>query len=571
MAIVGIDLGTTTSEVAVYQNDRPHVLQDLRGREIVDSYFGIDNKTRDPLVGERVRSIFMSYPELCVEQVKRRMGEEVLLRVGDQTLRPEEVSANILRHLKNSAEAVLGEDVDRAVITVPASFPNAAREATIQAGQIAGFKVERIISEPTAAALAYGHQQNSEEDMVMVYDLGGGTFDVSIVEFIGPTLDVRASDGDMQLGGKDFDRLILNHVVERTGLQIAEDSGEYYKLLFACEDLKRELSFNPVATLHVPFFTVRNGQPVNIDLEVSRATFERMIAPLIDKTRGHIERVLREAKLDKSQITRVLLVGGSTRMPYVRRLVEEVMSRKAEQSIDPDRAVALGAAVQAAIIDGQSDQIIMDVLPLSLGTATVQMYGEMGVPGMYSEILPRNWKHLKSRSSDFYTMYDNQAHVDFRVYQQNSKTANEFAEIEDEPNTDAGYTLVGKRLLEIPPGPAGQLVRATYTYNLDGVVDVTIEAGGKHINFQVSMKLDEEAISRAKARLDDSWQKSRLYSRLRSLFNAAERELDKGMAAEEEKRLRDLLDQLKSAMSANDEAAAKRLEEQVTDLLFDMS
>jgi len=575
MAIVGIDLGTTTSEVAVYSNGRPRVLQDLRGKEIIDSYFGIDNKTREPIVGERVRSLFVAQPDLCVEQVKRKMGQQDPIPVGDQLFRPEEVSAHLLRHLKNSAEEVLNESVDRAVITVPAKFTNAAREATQQAGEIAGFRVERIINEPTAAALAYGHQQDSDNDMVMVYDLGGGTFDVSIVEFVGSALDVRASDGDPRLGGKDFDKLLLGHVADRIeqqhGICVKENAGDYYRLLFACEEVKRELSFNPTSTLRIPFFGTRNGQPISIELDISRSTFERLIELMVEKTRSHIERALREAKLKKSEITRVLLVGGSTRIPYVRRLVEDVMGMKPELSIDPDRAVALGAAIQAAIIDGETEQIIMDVLPFSLGTAAATRFEGRIIPGIYSEILPTNWKYLKPRTEDYYSIYDNQEQINFRVYQKAYDSENDFAEVDGEANADAGYHLVGCRVLSVPPGPAGQLIRATYMVNQNGVLDVKIEIAGEVTDFQITIRMDEKAIRRAQQRLDTSWQKSRLYDKVRALLNVAERELEKDMPPEDEKKLRDLLDQMKTALVSDDEAAVKRLEDQVTDLLFDMS
>jgi molecular chaperone DnaK len=350
MAFIGIDLGTTTSEAAYYDGDSPIVLKDTRGNEIVDSYFGLEKKSKTPQVGESVKSTFHSDPDLAVEQIKRKMGEDTDVQVGDQKFSPEEVSAQILTHLKKSAEEQLDEEVDRCVITVPANFADPARRATRQAGEIAGMTVERIVNEPTAAALAYGHAEGIEEEHIMVYDLGGGTFDVSIVEYMDDVLDVAASSGDPHLGGKDFDEALRAHVAERfedqTGVAVEEGTGNYYRLLHACEAAKKELSFNRKTTVNIPFFAVQDGTPVDLNVAVRRSTFEDMIRPMIDRTEEAIEKALSDAELARRDIDRIVLVGGSTRIPYVQMFVEEVMGRKPLKHIDPDKAVALGAAVQ---------------------------------------------------------------------------------------------------------------------------------------------------------------------------------------------------------------------------------
>lgn len=575
MAFVGIDLGTTTSEVAIFQNGKIRVLHDARGNEIIDSYFGVDNKTRQQQVGKRVKDIFMAYPELCVEQVKRQMGKDIEIKVADQYLRPEEISAHILVYLKKAAENVLDEAVDRAVITVPANFPDTARTATKQAGEIAGFKVERIINEPTAAALAYGHSEGMDEEIVMVYDLGGGTFDVSIVEYVGNVLDVQASAGDPHLGGKDFDKALLDHVASRfaeeNGLEIEPDSGPYYRLLFACEQAKKELSFNHSVAVHIPFFMVKNGQPVTLDVEVSRAQFERLIAPMVDRTEQSIRKTLKAAEVSEQDISRILLIGGSTRIPYVKQLVERVMGRKPVQDIDPDRAVAMGAAAQAAIIDGASKQIIMDVCPLSLGTSVVVNMGSAMVPGVYSEIIPANEKQLKSKTEEYSTIYENQSSINFRVYQRSSESESKWAEVEGRPNDEDGYTLLRSKEIQVPPGPAGQKVTVTYTYNLNGIIDIVIEVGGTKTTFDAESKLNEQQITASRAKIESMWQASEHYEEVRALLHAAEKEMDKGMDTDAEVELRRLIDKMKVALARNDADQVKQLEEEITDLLFNIS
>ena len=577
MAFVGIDLGTTTSEIAIYEDSGPRIIKDSRGDEIVDSYFGFDPKTKNPMVGSRVRAMFQSDTELAVGEVKRQMGDEVELQVGDQTYTPPEISAHILKHLKQSAEEQLDEDVDRCVITVPANFPDPARRATQQAGEIAGMKVERIINEPTAAALAYGHAEGIEEEHVMVYDLGGGTFDVSIVEYMGDVLDILASSGDPNLGGKDFDAALLKHVAERFedqhGIAIEADSSNYYRLLFACEEAKKELSFNKQTSVTIPFFTVKNGQPINLDVEVRRSTFEQLIGPMIDRTEPAMEKALSDAELDHSEIDRVILVGGSTRIPYVKQLVERVMDQKALSHIDPDKAVALGAAAQTAIVDGASEQIVMDVAPLSFGTTVMENAGGAIRAGRYSEIIPTNGKVLRPHQEEYSTVMENQEMIDFRVYQRDSLSDANQAEIEGEPNEKEGFTLVGRKEIDVPPGPAGQKIVTTYVYNPDGMIDITVEfpsTGDKH-TFQAHAGLDEEQIAASKKKLDDAWKQSEHLEKVEALIEAAERELaDGSVPAEKEERLCSMIDDLKRALAANDESRIDTLEDEITDLLFEL-
>jgi len=482
-----------------------------------------------------------------------------------------------LRYLKKSAEEQLDEPVDRCVITVPANFPDPARRATQQAGEIAGMRVERIVNEPTAAALAYGHAEGIEEEHVMVYDLGGGTFDVSIVEYMGDILDVLASSGDPQLGGKDFDEALLSHVASRFesehGIAIEEGSANYYRLLFACEDAKKELSFNRQTSVHIPFFTVKDGTPVDLDIEVRRSTLEDLIGPMIDRTEDAIEKAINDAGLSKGEIGRVLLIGGSTRIPYVQKLVERVMGQKPLKSIDPDKAVALGAAAQAAIIDGTSNQIIMDVCPLSLGTAALEMTQGGVRPGRYTEIIPTNGKTLKEHTEAFETMCEGQDTIDFKVYQRESLSDSRQAEIDGVPNEEEGFSLVMSREIEVPYGPAGQKLTATYVYNPDGMIDVKIRfpETGDEFSFQAHAGLDEEQVAASRERLERAWKQSEYLDDVEALLDVAERELEDGSVPPEKgDHLRGLLDDMKRALAANDGDKVSELEEEITDLLFEL-
>lgn len=347
---IGIEFGSSKIRTALYHDEQAKMIKNRRGNENTPVIFGLEKKSERPVVGEAAKFLLRSAPTLCVTRVRERLRYGLKLSVGGQHFTPTEVAAHLFQHVKRSAEEQLDEEVDRCVITVPANFADPARRATRQAGEIAGMTVERIVNEPTAAALAYGHAEGIEEEHIMVYDLGGGTFDVSIVEYMDDVLDVAASSGDPHLGGKDFDEALRAHVAERfedeTGVAVEEGTGNHYRLLHACEAAKKELSFNRKTTVNIPFFAVQDGTPVDLNVTVRRSTFEDMIRPMIDRTEEAIEKALSDAELARGDIDRIVLVGGSTRIPYVQTFVEEVMGRKPLKHIDPDKAVALGAAVQ---------------------------------------------------------------------------------------------------------------------------------------------------------------------------------------------------------------------------------
>ena len=574
MAFIGIDLGTTNSAAAHYRAKAPRMLRDKQGEEVVPSIVAIDDHRR-LVIGKDARGVLNTDPARAVEEVKREMGTPRQFPLGDQTYRAHEISAILLKHLKEGAEGMLGEPADRAVITVPANFPDPARVATMTAGEGAGFKVERIINEPTAAALAYGHAEGVDEETVLVYDLGGGTFDVSVVEYVGDALDVLASAGDRHLGGKDFDRamyeaLVVPRLRREYGLDVEPGTGGYYRLLWACEEAKKALSFADRATIAEPFFPSGRG-PVNLNIDVTRSEFEELVGPLIDRTEQEIRRALKDAGLLNKGVDRVLLVGGSTRIPYVQRLVERITGVRPRMDVDPDRAVALGAAVQAAIIAGDADHIIMDVCPLSLGTAALEMIGQgVVLPGRYTEIVRPNTKQLKPKTEQFATVFDDQERVDFRVYQRDATSTSDNAEVGDEPNTAEGFTLLGRRAVPLPPGPAGQEIRATYVYNPNGIVDVTVEVGARKETFQVTAVQSEREQAASQAKMEVLWERSAHAEKVRATLRAAERKLDVGIGGTNRLELEALSSALKQAVVAGDETEMSRLEGLLTDLLFDI-
>ena len=577
MAIVGIDLGTTNSALAIYGPKGPRIVP-IGGQDIIPSVVGLSGTRRQQVVGEMARNGMHQDPVLAAEEFKRDMGGQRSIPFGDQSLLAHELSAQLLRFMKKEAEDQTGETIDRAVITVPANFPDPARQATKLAGELAGLRVERIINEPTAAALAYGHASGVDEETVLVFDLGGGTFDVSVVEYFGDALDVKASAGDPHLGGKDFDRALLDFVIERVRTAhsvgpVEQNSGQYYRLLHACEQAKKDLSFAESARVHVPFWTVVNGKPVTVDVEVTRTEFENLIRPMVDRTEEAIKRAIKRAGLKREQIDRVLLVGGSTRIPYVRTLIERVVGRAPSMDVDPDKAVALGAAMQASIIDGQSDAVIMDVMSDSLGTTVLAEIGGVPMPGFYSEIIPAGEPMLKTSTERFHSLFDDQEHVDMRVYQRNEGSVAAWAEVDDEPNTDEGFVLLGSKSLDLPPGPAGQPIDVSFTPNLNGIVQVEVsfpDHPNRVERFDATILLNEQALAESRAKLEGGWAESDFYESVRASLHAAERRLNAGVSDSDRLELNGLVSALKKALEHNDEAEVKRLDDLLTDLLFDL-
>ncbi len=459
--ILGIDLGTTNSEVAVIRDGQPHVFAE-DGDPILPSFVGLAEDGR-LLVGHAARNQWVLAPECTIKSIKRKMGQDVKVRLGEQEYRPQEISAMILRALRDRAARDLGQAVTKAVITVPAYFNEAQRQATREAGELAGLDVARILNEPTAASLAYDPSQR-ELRRLLVYDLGGGTFDVSIVQAQEGVVEVLSSHGDTQLGGDDFDDLLLarvcNQFQEKHDLDLRANLRAKARVLRAVETAKHQLSFHPYARIEEEFIAEKNGQPLHLFAEVSRDEYEDMIRPLIDRTMACVQRALEDCQLTGSQIDKVVLVGGSTRTPLISRLLEERLGQAAHQEVNPDLCVALGASIQAGIIAGlEVGAVLVDITPHSLGIRCLDRLGFL--PFQFAPILQRNTPLPASRSDVFQTVTDNQKAVKVDVFQ------GESPDVRD--NHPVGqFTIEG-----LSKVPAGNQIVVQLDLNLDGLLKVT--------------------------------------------------------------------------------------------------
>lgn len=415
--ILGIDLGTTNSEVSVIRNGEIIVLE-KDGRKLFPSVVGID-PGGNLLVGHAAKNQAILYPERTVKSIKRRMGEDVKINLGQREYSPPEISAMILRTLHLYAEESLQQKVTKAVITVPAFFNDAQREATRLAGELAGLDVVRIINEPTAASLLYGTDQKTCETL-LIYDLGGGTFDVSIVRIESGVIEVLASNGDTHLGGDDFDQLLFDHVCEafkkKNKVDLRETPTAVSRTLQAVEEAKKQLSIEPFAELKEEFIVEKNGSPLHLDMEISRGDYEGMIHPLLEKTVVCLNDALRDAKLRPSDIDKVILVGGASRTPLVHRLLEDRMGTTPHGEIDPDLCVTMGAAVQGGLISGaEVGRVLIDITPHTLGTSVLDEWN--GNSHLFAPLIKRNTPIPCSRSDVFYTVHDNQSTVRIDVFQ----------------------------------------------------------------------------------------------------------------------------------------------------------
>jgi molecular chaperone DnaK len=503
--IVGIDLGTTNSEVACLRDGQPHVIPDEDDDPILPSFVGLteDGKL---LVGKPAKNQWMLAPERTIKSIKRKMGQDVKVKLGDQEFRPQEISAMILRKLRDRASAYLGAPVKKAVITVPAYFNDDQRQSTREAGELAGLEVVRILNEPTAASLCYDPNQRDLKRM-LVYDLGGGTFDVSVVQSQEGVVEVLSSHGDTQLGGDDFDDLLLMHVADRFqvehGIDLRANLISRSRLLRAVEAAKRHLSAHPFARIEEEFIAEKDGVALHISLEISRADYEAMIQPLLDRTMECVRKALEDAKLTASQLDKVVLVGGSTRTPIVGELLEERLGQPAHQEINPDLVVAMGAAVQAAIIAGADvGAVLVDITPHSLGIKVLDesmSFRNPGHPFRFAPIIHRNTPLPASRSELFHTTFDEQREVDIEVYQGES----------EDPRRNH---QIGKfRVVGLAPVPAGNPILVQLDLNLDGILKVSAKERATGLQKQITI---ENALARyvseerdaARERLSRLWE-----------------------------------------------------------------
>ena len=499
--IVGIDLGTTNSEVAYVRDGQPVVCTDEDGDPILPSFVGLSEDGR-LLVGKAARNQWALAPERTIKSIKRKMGQDVKVQLGDQEYRPQEISAMILRALRERAARTLGEAVNKAVITVPAYFNDAQRQATREAGELAGLEVVRILNEPTAASLTYDPNQR-ELHRLLVYDLGGGTFDVSVVQAQEGVIEVLASHGDTQLGGDDFDDLLLKHVADKFqaehGIDLRANVVAKARVLRAVEAAKRALSAHPFARIEEEFIAETEGQALHLNLEVSREEYEEMIRPLLNRTMDCVQRALDDSHLTGAQIDKVVLVGGATRTPVISRLLEERLGQPTHQEVNPDLCVAMGAAIQAALIAGLDvGAVLVDITPHTLGIRTLDTVAGMDFPFRFAPILHRNTPLPASRSEVFHTVYDHQESVEIDVYQ---------GEAED---VRRNYR-VGKFLIQgLARVPAGNQIVVALDLNLDGMLRVSAREKATGLQKQVTIenafsRYENEERDLARERLDRLW------------------------------------------------------------------
>src|SRR6056297_2696021 len=460
--ILGIDLGTTNSAFAVMEGGDPEIIVNAEGERTTPSVVAFDDGER--LVGKPAKNQAVKNPDQTIQSIKRHMGEEdYTVELDGEEYTPEQVSAMILQKIKRDAEEYLGDDVEKAVITVPAYFNDRQRQATKDAGEIAGFEVERIVNEPTAASMAYGLDDESDQT-VLVYDLGGGTFDVSILDLGGGVYEVVATNGDNDLGGDDWDEAIIDYLADEFqnshNIDLREDRQALQRLKDAAEEAKIELSSRKETDVNLPFITATDEGPVHLEESLTRAKFESLTADLIERTVGPTEQALEDAGLDKDDIDEVILVGGSTRMPQVQEKVEELVGQEPKKNVNPDEAVALGAAVQGGVLSGEVDDIVLvDVTPLSLG---IEVKG-----GLFERLIEKNDAIPTTASKVFTTAADNQTNVQIRVFQGEREIAEENEFLGD-------FHLSG-----IPPAPAGTpQIEVTFEIDADGIVNVEAEDQG---------------------------------------------------------------------------------------------
>ena len=569
--VIGIDLGTTNSAVAVLEGKDPKIITNPEGNRTTPSVVAF--KDGETQVGEVAKRQAITNPD-TVSSIKSHMGEaNYKVSANGKDYTPQEVSAMILQHIKEYAESYLGESVTQAVITVPAYFNDSQRQATKDAGKIAGLKVERIVNEPTAAALAYGLDKTDKDEKIMVYDLGGGTFDVSILELGDGVFQVLSTNGDTHLGGDDFDNKIIDWLVaefkQENGIDLSKDKMAMQRLKDAAEKAKKDLSGISSAQISLPFITAGDAGPLHLETTLTRAKFNELTSDLVEKTRVPVQNALSDAGLSNNDVDEVILVGGSTRIPAVKELVEKETGHKPNESVNPDEAVALGAAIQAGVITGDvKDVVLLDVTPLSLGIET------MG--GVFTKLIDRNTTIPTSKSQTFSTAADNQPAVDIHVLQG------------ERPMSADNKTLGRFQLADIPAAPRGvPQIQVTFDIDKNGIVNVSAKDLGTNKEQKITIKsssgLSDDEIDRMvnEAKENEENDKKRkeevdLKNEVDQLIFQTDKTLDEvkdndAVSEDEVQKIKDARDDLKKAQEADNVDDMKSKKDDLTKLVQDMS
>ena len=567
--VIGIDLGTTNSCAAVMEGGEPVIIPSAEGGRTIPSVVGF-SKTGERLVGQLAKRQAVANPDRTITSIKRHMGTDYKVNIDDRSYTAPEISAMILRKIKADAEAYLGEKVEKAVITVPAYFTDAQRQATKDAGAIAGLEVLRIINEPTAAALAYGLEKTNAQT-VLVFDLGGGTFDVSILELGEGVFEVKATSGNNRLGGDDFDDRIVQWMVSNFksehGVDLSKDRMAMQRLKEAAEKAKIELSGVVNTSINLPFITAVDGQPVHLEMNLTRAKFEELTSDLIEATAGPTKQALADAGLDNGQVDRVILVGGSTRIPAISEMVKKITGKEPFKGVNPDEVVAVGAAIQGGVLAGEvKDIVLLDVTPLSLGIETLG--------GVFTRIIERNTTIPTQKKQIFSTAADNQTAVDIHVLQGEREFAAD------------NVTLGRFRLEGIPPAPRGiPQIEVAFDIDANGIVHVSAKDLGtgkeQKITITTSSGLSEEQIERmmkeAEAHAEED-KKRKEQVELRNEADSLVYTVDKTLkdigdkaAADHVEKVKKAKEELTSALAGEDYELIRSKKEELEKVLHDLS
>ena len=568
--IIGIDLGTTNSAVAVMEGGEPTIIANVEGNRTTPSVVAF-TKNGERLVGETAKRQAITNAGRTITSIKREMGTDYKVKIDDKEYSPEEISAMILQKIKSDVESYLGETVSEAVITVPAYFTDSQRQATKDAGKIAGLDVKRIINEPTAAALAYGMDKDTEQHKIMVFDLGGGTFDVSILEIGDGVFEVLSTRGNNRLGGDDFDEVLMNYMIsefkKENGIDLSKDVTAMQRLKDAAEKAKKELSTTMTTNVNLPFITAVDGAPVHLNMDIKRAKFEELASDLIDKTLVPVREALNDAGLTASEIDKVLLVGGSTRIPAVQDAVKKLIGKDPQKDINPDECVAIGAAIQGGVLTGEvKDLLLLDVTPLSLGIET------MG--GVMTRLIERNTTIPAKKSQIFSTAADGQTAVDIHVLQGEREFAHD--------NTTLGrFQLTG-----IPAAPRGvPQIEVTFDIDANGIVNVHAKDLGsgneQKITITASTKLSEDEINKKVREAEQFAQEDKKKKEVVETKNNAEsliyqtektlKDLEGKISEEEKSSINAKLEDLKSALATENVEDIKAKNDALTQEFYKIS